>query len=303
MNAKIITAFFVIWTLAQPPSFAQSPTLTQTNSFAFCDYSQGKVFVMKDGKLVWEHPAPESNDIWVLPNGNILFTTGKGVLEMTLGYDTVFCYQSTSSIFACQRLKNGNTFIAECNAGRLLEVTPEGKIVSETCILPDSVRNAGHAFMRNARKLENGNYLVAHYGPEKVTEYNVKGEIVCSFDTPGGAHSVARLPNGHTMVSVADKKKDSHIVEFDIKGNVVWSLSNEDFTGEPFKFLGGFQYFADGTIAVTNWLGHGKEGTSAHLFIINKEKKEILSKIESIEGVKTFSSIYFIDVDNSVFYH
>ena len=300
MNKIILTGLFLIWTLirlfAQPPSFEQAP------SFAFCDYSQGKVFIMEEGKIVWEYAAPESNDIWVLPNGNILFTTGKGVLEMTRGYDTVFCYKSASSIFACQRLKNGNTFIAECNTGRLLELTPEGKVISEICILPDGVKDGGHAFMRNARKLDNGNYLVAHYGSEKVTEYNEKGKIVNSFDTPGGAHSAVRLPDGHTMVSIADKNNDSRIVEFDIKGDVTWSLSNKDFTGEPFKFLGGFQYFPDGTLALTNWLGHGKEATSAHLFIVNKEKKEIVFKIDSYEGVKTFSSIYFIN-NNEISYH
>ena len=275
----------------------------QSSSFAFCDYSQGKVFIMEDGKFVWEHPAPESNDIWVLPNGNILFTTGKGVLEMTRGNDTVFYYQSTSSIFACQRLKNGNTFIGECNSGRLLEVTPKGEIVGDVCILPDGVANGGHAFMRNARKLENGNYLVAHFGPEKVTEYNNKGKVVWTCDLPGGPHSAVRLPDGHTLVAVADKTKDSRIVELDDKGNTVWSLSNKDFEGEPFKFLGGFQYFPDGTLALTNWLGHGKEGTSSHLFVVNKEKKEIISEIETVEGVKTFSSIYFITGNKSVSYH
>jgi len=295
MSKTIITFLFFI--PAFTFLFAQAP------SFAFCDYSQGKVFIMEDGKLVWEHPASESNDIWVLSNGNILFTTGKGVLEMTRGYDTVFCYQSASNIFACQRLENGNTFIAECNAGRLLEISPEGKVVMETRILPDEVNDGGHAFMRNARKLENGNYLIAHYGSEKVTEYNEKGQVINSFDTPGGAHSAVRLPDGHTMVSIADKNNDSRIIELDINGNVVWSLSNKDFTGEPFKFLGGFQYFPDGTIALTNWLGHGKEGSSAHLFIVNKEKKEIIFKIESHEGVKTFSSIHFFNNDNQVSYH
>ena len=44
-----------------------------------------------------------------------------------------------SPIFACQRLKNGNTFIGECNAGRLLEVSPDGNIVSDICILPEGV--------------------------------------------------------------------------------------------------------------------------------------------------------------------
>ena len=57
--------------------------LAQTRTFAGTDYSQGIVFVMENNQIVWQHKAPDSNDLWVLPNGNILFTTGHGVLEMT----------------------------------------------------------------------------------------------------------------------------------------------------------------------------------------------------------------------------
>ena len=73
-------------------------------SFAFCDYSQGKVFIQENGEIVWEHKAPDSNDIWVLPNKNILFTAGKEVLEVSRKNDTIFHYTSESNIFACQRL-------------------------------------------------------------------------------------------------------------------------------------------------------------------------------------------------------
>ena len=291
----LITALLFFWTLTD--------LFAQHHSYAFCDYSQGKVFIVEDGKIVWDHSAPESNDIWVLSNGNILFSTGKGVLEMTRGNDTVFCYQSTSNIFACQHLKNGNTFIGESNSGRLLEVTPKGKIAKEVCIFPAGVTDGGYAFMRNARKLENGNYLVAHYEAEKVTEYDKKGKVVQSFDIPGGPHSVARLPNGNTMISVADKNKDPRIVELDSRGNIIWSLSNKDIPGEPLKFLGGFHYLPDGTLAITNWLGHNINNSGLQLLIINKEKKEIIHKVESMEGIKTFSSIYLISRDNPASYH
>lgn len=191
--------------------------LAQCGNFAGADYSQGIVFIMENNKIVWQHEAPESNDLWVLPNGNLLFSVGKGVLEVTRQNDTVFYYASESPVFACQRLKNGNTFIGECNAGRLLEVSPRGKIVSEVCILPEGVSDGTFAFMRNARKLDNGNYLVAHYGGEYVKEYDSKGEVVWQAQVPGGPHSVIRLPNGHTLVAVADKTQNPRIVELDKK--------------------------------------------------------------------------------------
>ena len=230
-------------------------TVAQCGNFAGADYSQGIVFIMENNRIVWQHKAPESNDIWVLPNGNLLFSTGKGVLEVTRQNDTVFHYASESPIFACQRLKNGNTFIGECNAGRLLEVSPEGNIVSDICILPEGISDGTFAFMRNARKLDNGHYLVAHYGDECVKEYDRAGKVVWQVKIPGGPHSVIRLPDGHTLVAVADKTQNPRIVELDKQGKTVWEISNKDIPGKPLKFLGGMQYFPDGRLLFTNWVG------------------------------------------------
>ena len=45
---------------------------------ACSDYSQGKVFLVSaQGEVEWEYPAPNCNDLWLLPNGNLLFLTGQ----------------------------------------------------------------------------------------------------------------------------------------------------------------------------------------------------------------------------------
>ncbi len=140
--------------------------------FACTDYTQGKVFLVDDrGKVEWSYDAANANDIWVLPNGNLLFNTGHGAKEVTRDKKVVFSYESTSEVYACQRLPNGNTFIGECNAGRLLEVDAAGHIVHQIRLLPEG-QDGGSAYMRNARKLANGNYLVAHYGLQVVREYD-----------------------------------------------------------------------------------------------------------------------------------
>ena len=121
--------------------------------FVCGDYSQGKVFIVSaEGDVQWEYPAPHCNELWVLPGGNLLFTTGHGVKEVTRDKKVVFSYESKSEIYAAQRLPNGNTFVGECNTGRLLEVDPHGKIVGEVRLLPEG-KNGGHVFMRNARRL------------------------------------------------------------------------------------------------------------------------------------------------------
>lgn len=263
-------------------------------SFAFCDYSQGKVFIQENGEIVWEHKAPDSNDIWVLPNKNILFTAGKEVLEVSRKNDTIFHYTSESNIFACQRLKNGNTFIGECDNGRLLEVSPDGSIVKDVSILPFGVKTGGHAFMRNARCLDNGHYLVAHYGGKSVVEYDENGKAVWNIPVPGGVHSVIRLPSGNTLVAVTDKDNNPGVFEYDMAGNIVWSLTNKDLPG-TLKFAGGMHYLSDGRLFLTNWVGHVDAKNPVHLLVIDKLSKKVLYKVSDRNEIKTMSSVFALD--------
>jgi len=274
----------------------------QCDNFVCTDYSQGKVFVIEKGEIVWEHDAPFSNDVWALDNGNLLFTTGYGVLEVTRTNDTVFHYTSKSMIFACQRLKNGNTFVAECNSGRLLEITPKGKIVKELCILPEGVTDGGKPFIRNARRLDNGHYLVAHFGGKKAVEYDAKGKVVWSVPVPGGAHSVIRLPNGNTVVAETDATKNPRILEFNKKGDLVWELSNKDLQGEPLKFLAGMQYIPGTGLYFTNWQGHGVNEKKPYLFLVNRDK-QILCTFPAREGIESFSSVYLPQKKGTKIFH
>ena len=271
-----------------------SSLFAQTKTFAGADYSQGIVFVMENNQMVWKHKAPDSNDLWILPNGNILFTTGHGVLEMTRQNDTIFHYESKSPVFACQRLKNGNTFVGECVTGRMLEISPKGKIVKETCILPKGVKDGGFAFMRNARRLDNGHFLVAHYGDQCVKEYDANGKVVWKLDVPGGPHSLTRLPNGHTLIAVADKDQNPRLIEVTPEGKTIWEISNADIPGKPLKFLGGFQYFSDGRFLITNWTGHVNPKEKVHLLLVDRQKN-VLYSLENTPELRTMSSVYSTD--------
>ena len=269
------------------------------HSFVCTDYTQGKVFVISDdGKKEWEYPAENCNDIWILPNGNFLFNTGKGVKEVTRSKKVIFNYESESQIYACQRLPNGNTFIGECNSGRLLEVSREGKIVKEVKLLPDNT-DGGHAYMRNARKLKNGNYLVAHYGLDKVCEYDSTGILVREIPVTGGPHSVIRLPDGNTLIACTDHNGDPGVVEADTNGKIIWKLSKDELPGIGLKFMTGMQYLPNGNLLLTNWLGHGQFGKAPHAFEITRDKK-VIWVYSDTSILKTMSSIQLLDFNNDI---
>lgn len=243
--------------------------------FAVGDYSGGKVCVIEaDGRISWEQKAPDCNDLWILPGGSILFTTGHGAKEVAKDGTVKFEYNSSAEIYAVQRLDNGNTFVGECTTGRLLEIAPDGKtIVKEVRIQPEG-KPCGHAFIRNVRVLKNGHYLVAHYSSRYVTEYAADGSVVWTFKAPGGPHSVTRLANGNTLIACSDNGTPC-MVEVTPEGKTVWDLSNKDLPGAPIKFLTGFHKLPNGNILISNWVGHGKFGTAPHLMEITPDKKVV----------------------------
>jgi hypothetical protein len=127
LSAAICLAALAIVS-ARVPGAQEEPAATlkpiqegKGHHFVCTDYSGGKVFIVNaEGKVEWEYATGQCNDLWALPNGNLLFNTGHGVKEVTRPKTVVFNYESSSEIYACQRLANGNTFVGECNAGRLL---------------------------------------------------------------------------------------------------------------------------------------------------------------------------------------
>jgi hypothetical protein len=215
------------------------------------------------------------------------------VKEVTRDKQIVFQYDSKSDIYACQRLSNGNTFIGESNSGKLLEVAPDGRIVKEIKLIPDSV-DAGYAYMRNARKLTNGNYLVAHYGLDVVREYDTKGKLVMEIPVKGGPHSVVRLPNGNTLVACSDHNGDPKVVEYDTKGNIVWQVLKNDLPGIELKFMTGLQRLPNGNTLMTNWLGHNNFGKAPHAIEVTRDKKVVWTFTDS-SFIQTMSSIQILD--------
>jgi hypothetical protein len=267
--------------------------------FACTDYTAGKVFLVSTkGKVEWEYAARNCNDLWVLPSGNLLFNTGHGAREVTREKKVVFDYQSKSEIYACQRLANGNTFIGECNAGRLLEVDPSGRIVKEIKLLPEG-KDGGHAYMRNARRLDDGSYLVTHYGEQVVREYDPAGKLVREIPAPGGPHSAIRLPGGNTLIATGDLPGGPRVFEADQAGKTVWEVKDGDLPGIRLKFMTGLQRLPNGNTVMTNWLGHRQFGTAPHVIELTRDKQVVWTFADH-RAMRTISSIQLLDIPGDV---
>ncbi len=295
---RLVTAVILASAALGLPAGAQAPSIQQGagHRFACADYVQGKVLIVSaEGAVEWEAPAPACDDIWVLPNGNRLFVTGHGVRELDPSGAVVFEYASTSEVYACQRLADGNTFIGECNAGRLLEVAPTGEIVKEIRLLPEGV-DGGHLFMRNARRLADGHYLVCLMGEQRVVEYDTEGRPVWEVAAPGGPHTAVRLPDGNTLISVGDLAPDSaKVFEVNTAGETVWQVTSADLSGISLQFMTGLHRLPNGNTVLSNWLGHGHFGEAPHVIEVTRNK-EVVWTFSDHDTMKTIASVQVLDV-------
>ena len=237
----------------------------------------GKTAIIgEDGKATWEYRGG-SRDGFILPNGNALIAFSDVVEEVTMNKQVVFSYKRSADnkeIGTTQRLYNDNTLVTELGARpRLLEINPQGKIVLEVPLQPET--DNAHMQTRMARQLKNGNYLVPHLLAFAVKEYTPDGKIVnvlkTDLDEVGGRKeenwpfTAIRLDNGNTLVSLTHGNK---VAEFNPRGEIVWKVTNEDVHG-LFKDPCGSQRLASGNTVA----GSHAASTGVSMVEVTRENK------------------------------
>jgi HEAT repeat protein/outer membrane protein assembly factor BamB len=215
-----------------------------------------------DGRALWEMDVSVPVDAQPLPGGRLLVAEFRGsqVSERDRSGKVLWSHRVNALPTTCQRLPNGNTFIA--TYGELFEVTPDGKRVlalpspgNQACYRAHKLRN-GHVLLASGSNrvieldgtgkevrsvpmpgnaapwasvepLPGGRLLVGMYGADKVVELDGAGKVLWEVKVQSPS-SASRLPNGHTLVSSMNANK---VVEFDRDGKAVWEQKTK---GRPF---------------------------------------------------------------------
>lgn len=266
----IILTQTLVWMLTAYAGFSAEPALQGKLDGWVITTGARLLLIDSVGKQRWSCKAGNCADVWMLPNGNVLFANGS-VIEVDPRTDqVVFTYTPEETkgggSYACQRLEKGITLVAENSAGRIVEVDPAGKVIF-SLNLP-LTKPANHHNFRMVRKLKNGNYLVCHSGQKTVREYTPKGKVVFQVKVPDIAFSAVRLPDGNTMVGHINA-----ITEFDPKGNTVWDFKpKRDLPGLNLGMICGLHVQPSGNIAM-GFYRILKEGNGAEFLEITREKK------------------------------
>ncbi len=223
------------------------------------DYSaKALALVDRNGDIEWQIPIRNIHDVSLLPNGNILFQTDwTEIVEMTSERKIVWKYDAARQngnegkrveVHAFQRLANGLTMIVESGPARIIEVDVDGKIQKH---VPLKVEYPNpHTDTRLVRKLDNGNYLVAHEGDNKIVrEYDDTGKIVWEYKTGTKVYSALRLKNGNTLIGMGDGHR---VIEVDNAGKTVWSVEEKELPGITLAWVTMVQRLPDGNTLIVN---------------------------------------------------
>ena len=265
----------------------------------------GRVAIVgTDGKIEWEVACGHnSHDIALLPNGNLLLHTGGAtVTEMTPKKEVVWKYEAKPKegykgrveVHAFQRLADGNTMVAESGNKRIVEVDPDGKIVTEIALQVD--KPDPHRDTRMVRKLDTGNYLVCHEGDGCVREYDGKGKVVWEYKLDLGGRKASdghgpevhgtsvygaiRLANGNTVIAGGNNNR---VLEVNKDGKIVWSIDQKELDGITLAWVTTLHVLPNGNLIVGNC--HAGPD-NPQLFEVTRDKKVIWA----FKDFKTFGN-------------
>jgi hypothetical protein len=252
---------------------AEEPKAPGHRFIAGDDSKHHVAIVNAKGDIEWEYPAGPIHDLQVLPGGNFLFQTSyQHIVEVSPDKKVVWSYDASKmngnegkkvEVHAFQRLADGNTMIVESGPARILEVDKDGKIQKELKLVVK--HPSTHSDTRNARKLENGHYLVAHENDGTVREYDEKGAVVWEYEVPlfdqkpAGGHgpeafgnhiySALRLPGGNTLIATGNGHS---VIEVTPEKQIVWHLKQDELPGIKLAWVSTLQVLKNGNIVFGN---------------------------------------------------
>lgn len=234
-----------------------------------------RIFLVKGGKVVWHYDTGagwELDDIWMLSNGNILFTHMYWAAEISPQKEQKWYLKAPegTEIHSIQP-------IGQDRLALLLNAEPaprlqyydkkSGELLSDR-VLPYWGETGVHPQSRRFRITAEGHVLVCYLTGGRVVEFdsNLREMWSVKVVKPWAA---IRLKNGNTLVS--DESDDS-VKEFTPKGELVWELTQDDLGTYSISGLQSCVRLENGN---TILCARGNGGETSQLVEVTAEKEVV----------------------------
>ena len=240
------------------------------------------MFLVKGGKVVWTFSTgtgPEFDDVWMLSNGNILFSRMTYVAEITPAKKVLWRYDchvpndaKHTEIHTCQPLGLDKVmFVENGKPPRLKVVNIKTGAVEVDHELPYDPVLGVHPQFRRARVTAQGTYLLSFLNLNYVAEYDKDFKEIWKYkiNSPWAA---LRLKNGNTLIT---DEKDSLTREVNPNGDTVWEFKcKTDLPGE-YAFTSAPQTCTRLANGNTIFTSRGKNSQGPQLIEVTRDEKVV----------------------------
>lgn len=236
------------------------------------------IFIVNKGKIIWTYstgPGCEYDDVWMMSNGNILFTRMQYIAIVTPKKEVVWRYDAPegTEIHGCQPIGLDKVlFVLNGQPPKLFVMNTKTKAVEVEHNLPvDTLTDKKfiHAQFRRVRYTALGTYIVPFLELARVVEYDKNFNEIWRYEikTPWAA---IRLKNGNTLIT---DEADKLTREVNPNKETVWELRPSDLQ-EKYRFINTqcCTRLANGNTIICS---RGDNGIGPQLVEVNKDKKVV----------------------------
>ncbi|MFK7900070.1 MAG: 2-keto-4-pentenoate hydratase [Cyclobacteriaceae bacterium] len=285
---KLTVSILVFFTLI--PSFGETPPKEIKHKFIAVDNLSRHVFLIDqfDKSNNWKVDVPpQPRDLFIINNSKFMISYSKGyqIRSMQNG-ELIHNFSGASNVQSAQIINEKTLLASNTEEGIKLSFYGKDDTFEKEVVLH------GYRNVRLVRKQGKSFYLSG--SKEKkffLLELNSKLEIKKTIPLNGKGYLFLKNIKGNILLSNGAK---CEILEINEDGKTIKTYGGKsNFTELKLNWFSGFQVSENGLIAA-NWLGHGKKGTSSHLYEFN-EQNEVVWRWEDHDKANAITNFVLLD--------
>lgn len=274
------------WTNGVTPDNLPGKGLGQ-HSMLYVGENYNKMFLVHNGKVIWTYSTGkgyEYDDVWMLSNGNILFTRMQYIAEITPDKKVVWRYDCNNTpgathteIHTCQPLGLDRVMFVENGVPPRLKIinikTGAVEVDHEIPFGPVGQPidpNGIHGQFRRARVTAQGTYLLSYLTQNQVVEYDKDWKEIWKYPIKS-PWAALRLKNGNTLIT----DEGEHLTrEVNSKGETVWEFNTDELPAQ-YKLASAPQTCTRLANGNTIFTSRGDNGKGPQLIEVTPDKKVV----------------------------
>lgn len=247
--------------------------------------NHNRMSLINNGKVIWTYSTgkgPEYDDVWMLSNGNILFSRMKYVAMITPDKKVVWRYDLNAAegvthteVHTCQPIGLDRVmFVVNGLPPKLMIINIKtGKVEVEHVLPAKNLQNANsiHGQFRRARVTAQGTYLVSFLDMDQVVEYDKDFKEIWKYSITSPWAAI-RLKNGNTLIT---DEKDWLTREVNANGETVWEFNAKTDLPAQYQLLSAPQTCTRLANGNTIFTSRGQRGKGPQLIEVTPDKKVV----------------------------